>query len=72
MCICVLAYSSAAQNWCAQTPPPGLWGGRFMCVCFLWYSESVFKYWCTRLCVFKQEREKEYVFSGAQSQSTCV
>lgn len=70
MCIRVLAYGSEAQNWCVR--PPGFGGGRFMCVCFLWYSESVFKYWCTRLWVFKQERERQYVFSGAQPHSTCV
>ena len=57
----------------------GLCGG-FLCVCFLWYSETVFKYWRAGLCVFdperererEREREKAYVLPGVQPHGTCV
>ena len=57
MCLCMFVCSSESKKWCTQTWWVCVCG--FLCVCFLWYSETVFKYWCAGLCVFDPERERK-------------
>lgn len=72
MCICVSAYGSEAQDWCAQTP--WVCGGGGLCVFAFFGTVRV----CLNIgaqgcvCSSKRERKREYVFPGVQARSTCV
>lgn len=59
MCICVLAYSSAAQNWCAQTPPPGFVGGGGLCVFAFFGTVRVCLNIGVQGCVCSSKRERK-------------
>lgn len=72
MRVCMFVCSSESEKHCTQTWWICACG--FLCVCFLWYSETVFKYWCVGLCVFDPERERKRacVLPGAQPHGTRV